>query len=44
MLSTACRLARGTSSALYKVFILAINVLESMVSHLSASTKVLTQE
>lgn len=42
-LSSACRLAAGTSFALCKVFILTIYMLESVVSHFSAGTKVLTQ-
>lgn len=43
MLSSACKLAGGTSFALCKVFILAVNMLESVVSHISSDTKVLTQ-
>ena len=34
MLSSACKLAGGTSFALCKVFILTINMLEGVVSHL----------
>lgn len=38
-LSSACKLAGGTSFALCKVFILTVNMLESVVSHFSAKYK-----